>query len=84
VANASNYCNFAQAGQKILLKVEMPCDTVDILHHGKLVQSGAVSDFVHTQNVVEIVLPESHVASDIVIQPGIAEHVVEMQTTSFA
>ena len=38
-------------------EVEMLCDTVDILPHGKLVQSGAVSDFVHTQNVVEIVLP---------------------------
>ncbi|HEX6110465.1 MAG TPA: ABC transporter ATP-binding protein, partial [Ktedonobacteraceae bacterium] len=39
-----------------LAEVEMLCDTVGILHHGKLVQSGAVSDLVHTQNVVEIVL----------------------------
>jgi ABC-2 type transport system ATP-binding protein len=62
-----------------LPEVEMLRDTVDILHHGKLVQSGAVSDLVHIQNVVEIVLPEGHVASDIVIQPAIAEHVVEMQ-----
>jgi ABC-2 type transport system ATP-binding protein len=57
--------------------VEMLCDAVGILQHGKLVQSGAVSDLVHTQNAVEIVLAEGHFASDIVTHLGIAEHVIE-------
>jgi ABC-2 type transport system ATP-binding protein len=62
-----------------LAEVEMLCDTIGILHHGKLVQSGAVSYLVHTQNVVKIVLPEGHVASNIVMHLGIAECVIEMQ-----
>ena len=57
----------------------MLCDTVGILHYGKLVQSGAVADLVYTQNVVEIVLAEDYFASDIVSQLGFAEHVIEMQ-----
>src|SRR5579859_1695435 len=61
-----------------LAEVEMLCDTIGILHHGKLVQSGAVSDLVHTLNAVEIVLAEGHIASDIVTRLGIAEHVIEM------
>ncbi len=61
-----------------LAEVEMLCDAVGILQHGKLVQSGAVTDLVHTQNGVEIVLAEEHSASDIVTHLGIAEHVVEM------
>jgi ABC-2 type transport system ATP-binding protein len=61
-----------------LAEVEMLCDTVGILHHGQLVQSGAVSDLVHTQNAVEIILIEGHIASDIVTRLGVAEHVIEM------
>jgi ABC-2 type transport system ATP-binding protein len=63
-----------------LAEVEMLCDTVGILQHGKLVQSGAVSDLVQTQNAVEIVLAEGEglLASDIVTRLGIAEHVIEM------
>lgn len=60
-----------------LAEVELLCDAVGILQHGKLVQSGAVSDLVHTQNAVEIVLAEGHIASDIVTHLGIAEHVIE-------
>jgi ABC-2 type transport system ATP-binding protein len=54
-----------------LAEVEMLCDTVGILLHGKLVQSGAVSDLVHTQNAVEIVLAEGLLASDFVTRPGV-------------
>jgi ABC-2 type transport system ATP-binding protein len=61
-----------------LAEVEMLCDAVGILQHGKLVQSGAVSDLVHTQNAVEIVLAEGLLASDIVTHLGIADSVVEM------
>jgi ABC-2 type transport system ATP-binding protein len=60
-----------------LAEVEMLCDAIGILQHGKLVQSGAVSDLVHTQNAVEIMLAEGHIAGDIVTHLGIAEHVIE-------
>jgi len=60
-----------------LTEVEMLCDAVGILQHGKLVQSGAVPDLVHTQNAVEIVLAEGHIANDIVTHLGIAKHVIE-------
>ena len=59
-----------------LTEVEMLCDTVGILHHGRLVQNGAVSDLVHTQNVVEIVLAAEYLASEIVTQLGIANVVI--------
>ena len=55
------------------------CDTVGILHHGKLVQSGAVSDLVHTQNAFEIVLAHDYLASDIVTELEIQELVIEAQ-----
>jgi len=60
-----------------LTEVEMLCDAVGILQHGKLVQSGAVFDLVDTQNAVEIALAEGHIASDIVTRLGIAEQVIE-------
>ena len=60
-----------------LADVEMLCDTVGILQHGKLVQSGAVSDLVHTQNVIEIVLKHDCIASDVIPQLGIQEPVIE-------
>src|SRR5215831_6974089 len=50
-----------QQGKTILIcshyltEVEMLCDTVGILQHGQLVQSGAVSDLVHTQNAIDII-----------------------------
>lgn len=62
-----------------LAEVEMLCDTIGILQHGRLVQSGAVSDLVHTQNTVEIVLTHDYIASDIVTQLGIQEFVIEAQ-----
>jgi ABC-2 type transport system ATP-binding protein len=62
-----------------LAEVEMLCDAVGILQHGKLVQSGAVSELVRTQNTVEIVLVEGHNASEIVTRLGIAGNIIEMQ-----
>ncbi len=62
-----------------LAEVEMLCDTVGILHHGQLVQHGAVNDLVHTQNAVEIVLTEDHTASEVVARLGIADHIIKMQ-----
>ena len=60
-----------------LTEVEILCDAVGILQHGKLVQSGAVTDLVYTQSAVEIVFPQDSLASDIVTQLGIQEHVIE-------
>ena len=60
-----------------LTEVEILCDAVGILQHGKLVQSGSVTDLVHTQSAVEIVFPQDSLASDIVTQLGIQEHVIE-------
>ena len=62
-----------------LAEVEMLCDTVGILHHGQLVQHGAVSDLIHTQDAVEILLAEEHIAGDIAARLGITEHVIETQ-----
>ena len=62
-----------------LTEVEMLCDTVGILQHGKLVQSGAVSDLVHTQNAVDIILPNTYLARNIVTQLEISEHVIDAQ-----
>lgn len=62
-----------------LAEVEMLCDTIGILQHGKLVQSGAVSDLVCTQNAVDIILPNDFLASDIIARLGIQEHVIESQ-----
>ena len=55
----------------------MLCDSVGILHQGELVQSGAVSDLVHTQNAIEIVLKHDCIASDVIPQLGIQEPVIE-------
>jgi ABC-2 type transport system ATP-binding protein len=60
-----------------LAEVEMLCDTVGILQHGKLVQSGAVSDLVHTQNAIEIVLKHDCIANDVITQLGIRELVID-------
>lgn len=60
-----------------LTEVEMLCDTVGVMHHGKLVQSGAVCDLVHAQNAVDIILPNNSLAGDIVTQLGILEHIID-------
>ena len=42
-------------------------------------QSGAVSDLVHAQNAVDIILPNDYLTSDVITQLGIQEHVIEAQ-----
>jgi ABC-2 type transport system ATP-binding protein len=66
-----------------LAEVEMLCDTVGILHHGKLVQYGAVSDLVQTQNAIEIILKQDYLASEIITQLEIQEHVIEAENNLF-
>lgn len=60
-----------------LTEVEMLCDTVGILQHGKLVQSGAVSNLVHPQKAVDIIFPKNYLASDIITQLEFQDHVIE-------
>lgn len=62
-----------------LAEVEMLCDTVGILHHGRLVQSGAVNELMYTRNAVEIVLAEGTIAREIVDRLDLAEYIIEMQ-----
>jgi ABC-2 type transport system ATP-binding protein len=62
-----------------LAEVEMLCDTVGILHHGQLVQHGAVSDLVRSQDAVEIVLADEQLAADIADRLDISEHVLETE-----
>ena len=61
-----------------LTEVEMLCDTIGILQQGKLVQSGAVSDLVHAQDAIEIVLKHDCIADDVITQLGIQELVLEV------
>ena len=56
----------------------MLCDTIGILQQGKLVQSGAVSDLVHAQDAIEIVLKHDCIADDVITQLGIQELVLEV------
>ena len=62
-----------------LAEIEMLCDTVGILQHGRLIQSGAVKDLVRTPDAVEILLSDELVASEIVARLQIGEHVLEME-----
>ena len=58
-------------------EVQMLCDAVGILQHGKLVQSAAVSELIHIQNAVDIIFPKNTLAADIITQLEIQEHVIE-------
>ena len=62
-----------------LAEVEALCDAVAILRRGELLLSGTVTDLLHTQDVVEIVLAHDQYASDVVARLGIAALVIEAQ-----
>lgn len=62
-----------------LAEVEALCDAVGILRHGQLILSGSVSDLLHSQGIVEIVLGQSYIASHIVAQLGLSGQVIEAQ-----
>lgn len=62
-----------------LAEVEALCDSVGILRRGELILSGTVSDLLHSQDVVEIVLAGQQSASDIAARLLSAEQVVEAQ-----
>ncbi|MDQ2714590.1 MAG: ABC transporter ATP-binding protein [Chloroflexota bacterium] len=60
-----------------LAEVEALCDSVGILRRGELILSGTVSDLLHSQDVVEIVLAGHQSASDIAARLLSAEQVIE-------
>lgn len=62
-----------------LAEVEALCDAVGILRHGQLILSGSVSDLLHSQGIVEIVLGQSYIASHIVAQLDLSGQVIEAQ-----
>jgi ABC-2 type transport system ATP-binding protein len=62
-----------------LAEVEALCDAVAILRKGELLLSGTVTDLLHTQDVVEIVLAHDQAASKVAARLGIAELVIEVQ-----
>ncbi len=62
-----------------LAEVEMLCDTIGILRRGQLVQHGAVADLLQGQDIVEIVLRNDLLASDVVARLGITEQIIDTQ-----
>ncbi|HEY0756271.1 MAG TPA: ABC transporter ATP-binding protein [Ktedonobacteraceae bacterium] len=62
-----------------LAEIEMLCDKVAILQAGRLVQSGAVKDLIHTFDVVEILLSGELLASEITARLQLSEHILEME-----
>lgn len=62
-----------------LAEVEALCDAVGILRRGELILSGTVADLLHAQDVVEIVLADDQLASEVVARLDLVEQVVETQ-----
>ncbi len=62
-----------------LAEVEMLCDTVGILQHGRLIREGAVADLVHTHGTVEILLAEGQDATDVAHRLGITVYMLATQ-----
>lgn len=62
-----------------LTEVEMLCDTVGILQRGRLAQYGAVTDLVHTEDAVDILLVDGHNAGETVQRLGLTGHVIETE-----
>ncbi len=60
-----------------LAEVEALCDSVGILRRGELILSGTVTNLLHSQDVVEIVLASDQSASDIAARLVSAEQVME-------
>ena len=62
-----------------LSEVEALCDFVCILRRGHLLLTGAVTDLLHSQGIVEIVLAHDRDANKVVTQLGITGQVTETQ-----
>ncbi len=60
-----------------LTEIEELCDTVGIMRRGSLLLTGKVTDLIHTQNTVEIVLAGPRSATDVVKQLNLSELVIE-------
>lgn len=62
-----------------LAEVEALCDSVGILRRGELILSGTVTDLIHSQDVVEIVLANDQSATEVVTRLNLAGQVIEAQ-----
>ena len=62
-----------------LSEVEALCDSVCILRRGRLILSGAVSDLLSSQGIVEIVLASEQDAAHVVARLDLHEQVTEAQ-----
>ncbi len=60
-----------------LSEVEALCDSVGILRRGNLILSGAVSDLLHTQGLVEITLAEHLAAREVIARLDLIDIVTE-------
>ncbi|HLG61172.1 MAG TPA: ABC transporter ATP-binding protein [Ktedonosporobacter sp.] len=60
-----------------LTEIEELCDAVGIMRRGSLLLTGKVTDLIHTQNTVEIVLAGQRSATDVVEQLNLAELVIK-------
>jgi len=67
-----------------LTEIEELCDTVGIMRSGSLLLTGKVTDLIHTQNTVEIVLAGQHSATDIVKQLNLSELIIEARANQFS
>lgn len=62
-----------------LTEIEELCDSVGIMRHGSLLLTGKVTDLMHTQNMVTIVLAGQQSAADVVKRLNLADFVIETQ-----
>lgn len=62
-----------------LTEVEALCDSVGILRRGQLILTGAVSDLLRSQGIVEIVLANNLLASDVAARLHLDNQVIDMQ-----
>ena len=62
-----------------LAEVEALCDSVGILRRGTMILHGSVTDLLHSQGIVEIVLAHEQDAHDIVTRLHIENQVIEVQ-----
>ncbi len=62
-----------------LTEVEALCDSVGILRHGNLILSGAVSDLLLSQGIVEITLAEHLSAREVITRLNLADALIEEQ-----
>lgn len=62
-----------------LAEVEALCDSVCILRHGDMILHGTVTDLLHSQGIVEIVLANDLDAQEVAVNLNLMNNVIEAQ-----